>query len=104
MHPFLEELRKRRFIEWVLAYVAGAVLLLEVVDAFGATWGLSTSAARGIDVSLGIGFVFAVVLSWYHGARGRQEPTGPELLILTLLLLLASLALALVVDEPFLVP
>lgn len=104
MRSLLEELRKRRFIEWMLAYVAGAVLVLEIVDSFGPGLGISQSAARGIDVFLAIGFLFAVVLAWYHGPRGRQEPTGTELLLLTLLLLLASLALALVVDEPFLAP
>lgn len=102
--PLLEEFRKRRFIEWMLAYAAGALLVLEVVDTLGPRWELTESAARGIDVSLALGFLFAVVLAWYHGPRGRQDPTGPELLILTLLLLLASLTLALVVDEPFRAP
>ena len=104
MRELFEEIRRRRLIEWMVAYVAGAILLLEIVDALASRWPITDSALRGVEVSVGIGFLLALVLAWHHGPRGRQEPSGPELLILTFLLLLASLLLALVVDEPFVAP
>jgi len=63
---------------------------------------------RGIDLLLLIGFFVALTLAWYHGEKGRQRVTGPELLILALLLFVAGILLSflrpdtgpVVVDEP----
>ena len=39
---------------------------------------------------LAVGLPIVVVLAWYHGDRGQQRVTGPELAVLTLLLFLGG--------------
>ncbi|UCC71017.1 MAG: hypothetical protein JSV86_11530 [Gemmatimonadota bacterium] len=59
-------------------------------------WNLSQSIIRAIHVLLGIGFVLALVLAWYHGEKGRQRVSGPELVMVAALLVIAGAALSLV--------
>ena len=88
----------------MLAYLAGAWLVLRLVDAFGPRFDISDAAMLGIDAILVLGFFITLVLAWYHGEPGRQQPRGMELVILTILLLIAAGVLPLLVDEPFVVP
>jgi TolB-like protein len=82
----IEQLRRRALFQWALAYLGGAWLLLQIVDTIAEPWGLSDGIERGIQISLVLGFLLTVVLSWYHGERGQQRVTGTELLLVTLLL------------------
>jgi hypothetical protein len=83
-------LRRRKVVQWGLAYAAGAWTLLQVIgfaaDAFH--WpDLSKQLAM---LALATGFPIALTLAWYHGDRGTQRVTSGELAVLTLLLLLGS--------------
>jgi len=106
--PALERLKQRKLVEWALAYLAGAWLLMQLVDVLSDRWPLPMAVQRGIDLLLLIGFFVALTLAWYHGEKGRQRVTGPELLILALLLFMAGILLTLlrpgagsvVVDDP----
>ena len=79
-------LRERKLVQWALAYLASAWVLLQVLDLIGHQFGWPDGLLRGITVALGIGFFATLVLAWYHGERGAQKVSGSELLILTLLL------------------
>jgi serine/threonine-protein kinase len=46
-------------------------------------------------VIVGIGFFVTLVLAWYHGEKGRQKVSGPELLMVAALLVVAGVALSL---------
>jgi tetratricopeptide (TPR) repeat protein/TolB-like protein len=92
--PFLDRLRQRKIVQWALAYLAGAWLVLQVVDVVAEPWHLSDSLQRGVQVALGVGFFMALVLAWHHGERGRQHVSGGELLSLTALLALAGVLIA----------
>jgi TolB-like protein len=85
-----ERLRRRKVVQWGLAYAAGAWALLQVI-------GFAADAFHWPDVikqfsmlALAIGLPVALTLAWYHGDRGEQRVTGAELAVLTLLLLLGG--------------
>ena len=99
IHRLLSQLRKRKLVQWAVAYAAGAWLLLQVVDIIGPRWGLTEGMSRTLDVVLMVGFAATLVLAWYHGEQGRQRVNGVELLILATLLLLGGIGLRLVEIE-----
>ncbi len=84
------ELRRRKVVQWGLAYAAGAWALLQVI-------GFAADAFHWPDVTkqlsmltLGVGLPLAMTLAWYHGDRGEQSVTRVELAVLTLLLFLGG--------------
>jgi len=84
------KLRRRKVVQWGLAYLAGAWGLLQGIgftaDAFA--W---PSALKQIALLLLlIGLPIVLVIAWYHGDRGEQRVTRIELTILTLLFLLGG--------------
>jgi TolB-like protein/Tfp pilus assembly protein PilF len=95
----IADLKQRKLFQWAVAYLAGAWVLMQLVDVLGARWGVSDSVARIIDVVLVIGFFVTLVLAWYHGDQGHQKVTGPELLIITALLTVGGLGLVLLNPE-----
>jgi TolB-like protein/Flp pilus assembly protein TadD len=86
----LERLKERKLVQWGLAYLAGAWVLLEVLSQIGEHFAWPNVVLRVLTVALALGLLPALVLAWYHGEQGRQRVTGPELMILTVLLLTAS--------------
>jgi TolB-like protein/Flp pilus assembly protein TadD len=92
----LQRLRERKLVQWALAYLAGAWVLVEatslVVDQFG--W--PQVFARTVTVLAVLGFFVALVLAWYHGEKGRQRVSGPELLMIAALLLIGGIGLSFV--------
>jgi TolB-like protein/Tfp pilus assembly protein PilF len=83
-------LRRRKVVQWGIAYVAGAWVLLQVLgfaaDAFA--WPAITKQLAMLGLAVGLPIV--VALAWFHGDRGQQRVTGPELAVLTLLLLVGG--------------
>jgi TolB-like protein len=100
MHPFLHRLKERKLVQWALAYLAGAWVLVQVVHLLGEQFSLPTALLRSITVVLGIGFFAALVLAWYHGEKGAQRVSLPELLMLAGILIVAGMAVAWVSGEP----
>jgi len=83
-----DRLRRRKVVQWGLAYAAGAWGLLLglqfVVDAFewpNRVLKLGTVAAL-------VGLPLVVALAWFRGERGVQRVTRKELAVVTLLFLL----------------
>ena len=83
-------LRRRKVVQWGVAYAAGAWALLEVLgfatDAFA--WPAMTKPLAMLGLAVGLPIV--VALAWYHGDRGQQRVTGTELAVLALLLFLGG--------------
>ena len=93
--PFLlQRLRERKLAQWALAYLAGAWVVFEVTDAVGGRWNLPDVLFQGLFVVLAMGFFIILVLAWYHGEKGRQKVSGPELLMLAALLVVAGVAIS----------
>ncbi len=94
MASVFQRLTQRKIVQWAIAYVAGAWLLLEVLGFVAENFGWPAGIVRGATVFLGIGFFVTLVLAWYHGEKGQQRATGFELLIIAGLLLVAGVAVA----------
>ena len=92
----LQRLKERKLVQWALAYLAGAFAICQILDAVSEPLGLSTLMLRAMLILLGAGFFVALALAWYHGEKGRQTVSGPELLMMALLLVIAGLGIALV--------
>jgi TolB-like protein/Tfp pilus assembly protein PilF len=98
--PVLEELRQRKLVQWGLAYLAGAWVALQLVTILGDQFGWPASVQQGATILLAFGFFVALVVAWYHGEKGRQRVSGPELLMVAGILVVAGAAIALVRQEP----
>lgn len=88
--------KERKIAQWALAYLAGAWALLEVADLIGGRFGWPDVWLRSLIVVLGIGFIAALILAWYHGEKGQQKVSTIELGMLTVLLVLAGVGVGLV--------
>lgn len=86
MTPLLQRLRERKLFQWALAYLAGAWIVFQGIEVMAEPWELSPGFQRTIHLLVAVGFLVALVLAWYHGEQGRQRVSGPELLIIALLL------------------
>lgn len=85
-----ERLRARKIVQWALAYLAGAWLVLQVLDVVADVWQVPRGFQQGVQIVLAVGLLAALVLAWYHGEQGRQRVGGTELLILAGLFALAG--------------
>ncbi|MFQ5529851.1 MAG: hypothetical protein ACE5FP_05815 [Gemmatimonadota bacterium] len=94
MPSLLRQLRERKLVQWALAYLGGAWLVLQVFDVFVDMSSISAADRLGVSVLLALGFLICLVLAWYHGEKGAQRVSGPELLIIALLLGIAGSAVA----------
>ncbi|HSG46924.1 MAG TPA: hypothetical protein VLA43_03815 [Longimicrobiales bacterium] len=92
----VERLRQRKFFRWAAAYLAAAWLLFEVASEVGGPLGWSDTFYRTLLVVLGVGFLAALVLAWYHGERGRQRVGTVEAVLLLLLAAVGTRAVFLV--------
>ncbi len=81
-----ESLRRRKLVQWVLAYAATAWLALQVLALAASAFEWPVGVLRIATLVAVVGFVLALVLAWYHGERGAQRISGPELLILAAVL------------------
>jgi TolB-like protein len=78
----LERLKERKLVQWALAYLTGAWLLLQVCGELRDTFGWRPVFVQALALLLAVGFLGALVLAWYHGEKGQQRVSGPELLML----------------------
>jgi TolB-like protein len=75
-------LRRRKVVQWGIAYAAAAWTLLQVLEYFGETYAWPLAVRQIAGLALPLGLLFVLVLAWYHGDRGEQKVSGPELAIL----------------------
>jgi len=87
------KLRRRKVVQWGLAYAAGAWALLQVIGFVADAFHWPDAAKQVAAIVFAIGFPIAVALAWYHGDRGQQEVSRAELAILSVLVLLGGGAL-----------
>ena len=89
----LQNLRKRKFAQWLLAYAAGAWALLQVLSLLVGAYHLPDSGLRiAIGIAL-IGAFITAVLAWYHGERGMQRATRREIGLLAVITVLGGLGI-----------
>jgi TolB-like protein/Flp pilus assembly protein TadD len=83
-------LRRRKVVQWGLAYAAGAWVLMQTLSYFSGTFDWSRQIQQVVTVAILVGAPIVLALAWYHGDRGQQRVTGSELAVLTLLLLVGG--------------
>jgi serine/threonine-protein kinase len=86
----LQRLKQRKIVQRGLAYLAGAFVVFQGVEVMAEPWGISPGVQRGVHVVLLMGLFITLVLAWYHGEKGRQRVSGPELLMVAALLVIAG--------------
>jgi serine/threonine-protein kinase len=89
-------LKERKLVQWAVAYLAAAWLLLQVLGLVADAFDWPPVVLRIAFVVMGAGFLAALVLAWFHGERGRQRVGGVELLLLGLLLIGAGVGIQIV--------
>lgn len=90
MEAFWARLRRRKVVQWGIAYAAGAWGLLQGLGYVTATFHLPEYLQQLTSLALLVGLPVVLVLAWYHGDQGRQRVTGAELLIIALLFVLGG--------------
>jgi TolB-like protein/Tfp pilus assembly protein PilF len=85
-----ERLRRRKVVQWALAYAAGAWALLQVLGFAADSFGWPALVKQLAMLGLAVGLPILLTLAWFHGERAQQRVTGKELGILTLLLLVGG--------------
>jgi TolB-like protein len=83
-------LRRRKVVQWGIAYVAAAWGLLQGLAYLGTVFQWPAALQRPVTMAFLVGLPVALVLAWYHGDRGHQRVSGREFAILTALLLLGG--------------
>jgi len=99
----LQRLKERKLVQWAVAYLAGAWVIYEATGTALEAWDIPVLLVQSIHVLLVLGFLITLVLAWYHGEKGRQRVSGPELLMVAALLVVAGVAVTMLgrpAEEP----
>jgi serine/threonine-protein kinase len=89
-----ERLKRRKLVQWALAYLAGAFVVFQGVEVLADPWNISPPLQRAVHILLVFGLFVTLILAWYHGEKGRQRVSGPELVMMASLLVVAGVALS----------
>jgi TolB-like protein len=85
-----ERLKQHKVAQWTLAYAAAAYTLLHGVEMLSEAQDWPRVFVRVLSLVLVLGVPVVMTLAWYHGAKGLKRISGPELLIVALLLFLTG--------------
>jgi TolB-like protein/Tfp pilus assembly protein PilF len=83
-------LRRRKVVQWGIAYLAGAWGFLQGLEYLSETYGWSPLLRMLAVPVLLLGLPVVMVIAWYHGDRGHQRVTRVELAILTMIVALGG--------------
>jgi len=95
----LQRLKERKLVQWAFAYLAGAWALMELVGFLREQFDWPAIVGQTVTVIAAFGFFITLVLAWYHGEKGRQRVSGPELLMVAALLVIAGGVLTILPGE-----
>ena len=84
------KLRRRKVVQWSLAYAAAAWTLLQVIEYLGETYAWPPAIRQIVTPALALGSLLVLVLAWYHGDKGDQRVSRPELAILATMVALVG--------------
>ena len=83
-------LRRRKLVQWGIAYAAGAWGLLQGLGYVSGLYDWPRQFQQIALLLLLIGLPVVLVLAWFHGDKGHRRVTRTELAILTLLFLVGG--------------
>jgi TolB-like protein/tetratricopeptide (TPR) repeat protein len=91
MGELLHKLAERRMVQTAAVYAGGAWLMLEATDFFVDNYALSPRLLDIAVLLIVLGFPAALIISWYHGEKGRQQVARSEASLLVTLAVLAAI-------------
>jgi TolB-like protein len=94
---FLQRLRERNMVRYVVAYLAAGWLVLQVIGELGDNGILPRVVFRAGFALYLTALPGALIVAWFHGAEGRQDVPRIEKILLGLVGVVALLATGLVV-------
>ena len=74
-----DKLRRRKVVQWGLAYSVGAWGFLQGLEYVSEAFGWPGQLRQVAILALLIGLPIVIVVAWYHGDRGEQRVSGVEL-------------------------
>src|SRR5258705_6383700 len=80
-----------KMVQWSVAYVALAYAMQHGVTLTSEAFEWPRAVTRISMMLLGLGLPLVMTLAWYHGARASRRISGPELTIISILLVMSSL-------------
>lgn len=83
-------LRRRKVVQWGIAYSVGAWGLLQALQFLTETYDWPRRFLKLSTLGFLIGLPIVLVLAWYHGDRGEQRIRGTEVAIILLLFVAAA--------------
>ncbi len=69
----LDRLRERKVVQWTVAYLALAWLVLQLMDVLSEIWGWSVKFQQAVSLVAGFGVLPMLVVAWFHGEKGHQD-------------------------------
>lgn len=81
-----ERVKESKLVQWALAYLASAWVLLQVAAFLSSTYGWSPVVLRVTTAIAISGFLAALVVAYYHGERGEQRVRTTEVVLLVAIL------------------
>ncbi len=90
---WIAPLRRRKLVQWALAYIAAAWVVLQVLELLAGVYAWPPLTLRVATGAVALGLPVALTAAWYHGERGEQRVSGAELTIISALLLIGGLLL-----------
>lgn len=100
MSALFELLKQRRIIQWTVAYLAAAWVILQVAQVLGEIFDWPAFLLRVLAIVLGFGVPVILVVAYHHGKRAGQRIRGGELALLVVILVVAGFALRSIELEP----
>ena len=86
-------IKEHKVAQWTLAYAAAAYAVLHGTEMVSNAFEWPHLVVRIVTLLLFLGLPLVATLAWYHGHRAQQRVSGPELTIITVLLVIAGTAL-----------
>jgi len=83
-------LKDHKVAEWTLAYAASAYTLLHVAEMLSEAQDWPHLVVRYLSFILLLGVPIVMTVAWYQGAKALRRVTGPELAIITILLVIVG--------------
>src|SRR6266700_941766 len=80
-----------KMVQWSVAYVALAYGVQHAVTLITEAFEWPHAVERVSMLLLALGLPLVMTLAWYHGARASRRISGPELTIISILLVMSSL-------------
>lgn len=87
---FWTTLRRRKVVQWGLAYAATAWTLLQGLEYAVETFHWSEPLRQVATLVAVLGLPLVAVIAWYHGDRGDQRVKRTELILIALVVLVAG--------------